>query len=93
MMGVLGWATLRRLLDIRWWAVLALLLAAGFIAGAGWWVMTAGVIGANIGAGWVIISGGPILLMLLVWALAISVYLWSRAGHARKKPVSRPDTG
>ena len=55
--------------------------------------MTAGVIGANIGAGWVIISGGPILLMLLVWALAISVYLWSRAGHARKKPVSRPDTG
>jgi hypothetical protein len=28
---VLGWATLRRLSDMRWWAVLVPLLAAGFI--------------------------------------------------------------
>jgi hypothetical protein len=34
-MVVLGWATLRRLLDVRWWVVLVTLLAAGLIAGAG----------------------------------------------------------
>ncbi len=44
-------AITRRLLDMRWWAVLLPLLAAGFIAGAGWRVMTAGVLGSNIGAG------------------------------------------
>jgi len=62
---VLAWATLRRLLDARWWAVLVPLPAAGFIAGARWRVMTAGVIGSNIGAGFVTIFGGPLVLALL----------------------------
>lgn len=35
----------------RWWSVLAPLAALGVFAGWGWRVMTAGVIGANIGAG------------------------------------------
>jgi hypothetical protein len=80
--AVLIGATLRRRLDIRWWVVLVPLLAAGFIAGAGWRVMTAGVIGANIGAGLVILIGGPVVLGLLIWALAFSVHL-SRSGGAR----------
>jgi hypothetical protein len=87
-MAVLGWATLRRVLEVRWWVVLVALLAAGFIAGAGWRVMTAGVIGANIGAGFVILLGGPIFVALVVWALANSVHLLSRANHART--VSTP---
>ena len=82
MIGVLGWATLRHLLDLRWWAVLAPLLADGFIAGAGWRVMTAGGIGANIGAGFVILFGGPAFFLLLAWALAFSVHLLSRPRHA-----------
>lgn len=39
---VLGWAAVRRVVDIRWWAVLVSLAVAGFIAGAGWRVLTAG---------------------------------------------------
>jgi hypothetical protein len=80
---VLGWAAVRRVVDIRWWAVLGPLAVAGFIAGAGWRVMTAGVIGANIGAAFVVLLGGPIVLVLVVWALAFAAYLLSRTGHAR----------
>ena len=62
------------------------LLAAGFIAGASWRVMTAGVIGANIGAGLVIMLGGPLVLGLVIWALAFSVHL-ARAGGAGTPPA------
>ncbi|MGE5136074.1 MAG: hypothetical protein ACM32E_24580 [Gemmatimonadota bacterium] len=88
--AVLGWAALRRQLAARWWAVLVPLLAAGFIAGAGWRVMTAGVIGANIGAGFVIVFGGPLVLGLVTWALAFSAHL-VRAGGAGTPPA-RPKT-
>jgi hypothetical protein len=80
---VLGWAAVRRVVDIRWWAVLIPLAVAGFIAGAGWRVMTAGVIGANIGAAFVVLLEGPLVLVLVVWALAFAAYLLSRTGHAR----------
>ena len=89
--AVLIGVTLRRRLDVRWWAVLVPLLAAGYIAGAGWRVMTAGVIGANIGAGLVVLAGGPIVLGLLIWALAFSVHL-SRSGGTgtpRASPKTR----
>lgn len=59
------------------------LLAADFIAGAGWRVMTAGVIGANIGAGMVIMIGGPVFAALLVSALAGARYLLAPAHRAR----------
>ncbi len=68
-------AITRRLLDMRWWAVLLPLLAAGFIAGAGWRVMTAGVLGSNIGAGFVALFGGPLAAMLVAWALGYSFHL------------------
>jgi len=72
---VLIWAITRRLLDTRWWAVLLPLLAAGFIAGAGWRVMTAGVLGSNIGAGFVVLFGGPLVAILVAWALGYSFHL------------------
>jgi len=56
-------------------------MAAGFITGAGWRVMTAGVIGANIGAGFVIMVGSPLVTALLVWAVARSIYLVHRLRH------------
>ena len=89
-LAVLVWATARRLFDARWWAVLVPLAAAGFIAGAGWRVMTAGVIGTNIGAGFVILLGGPVVLILVAWALGYSVFL---ARRGRRSPPSSPDVG
>lgn len=77
-MPVLAWATRRRLLDWRWWIVLVQLLAAGFTIAAGWRVMTAGVIGANIGGGLMFIFGGPVVAALLGGALASSVALVKR---------------
>jgi hypothetical protein len=74
---VLAWR--RRQLDPRWWIALAPLLTAGVIVGYGWRVMTAGVIGANIGAGLVVVFCCPLVAVLLVWALAYSVYLWRRS--------------
>lgn len=72
---ILVWFTVRHLFDVRWWTVLGPLMAAGFITGAGWRVMTAGVIGANIGAGFVVLAGTPLIAALLVWAVARSIYL------------------
>ncbi len=50
--------------------------------------MTAGVIGSNIGAGFVIILGGPLVLALLAWALGYSVHLARRGRH--RAPPSAP---
>jgi hypothetical protein len=84
-LAILIWATVRHRLDARWWGVLTPLLAAGFIAGAGWRVMTAGVLGTNIGAGFVVMLGGPVVLLLLAWALGYSLYLaWGRHRPARR---------
>jgi hypothetical protein len=77
------WAMVRRLLDARWWVVLLPLLAAGFIAGAGWRVMTAGVLGSNIGAGFVVLIGWPLVAILVAWALGYSFHL-ARHGQTGK---------
>jgi len=87
--AVPAWATVRRVLDIRCWAVLLPLAAAGFIAGAGWRVMTAGVIGTHIGAGLVVFFGGPVILILLVWALAFAASLLSSAGRPKNRLSTR----
>jgi len=75
---VLVWATRRHRLDVRWWMVLIPLLAAGLIVGFGWRVMTAGVIGANIGAGFAVLLGGPAVAVLLIWAAGYSIRLLHR---------------
>lgn len=62
-------------LDRRWWEVLAPLMVAGVMVGVGWRVLTAGVVGANIGAGLAIIMGGPVVAGLLLWALVRGVWL------------------
>ncbi|MCX5558710.1 hypothetical protein [Streptomyces sp. NBC_00038] len=62
-------------MDKRWWGVLAPLVMAGLLVGMGWRVLTAGVIGANIGAGLVIFFGGPVVAGLLLWALGRGVWL------------------
>lgn len=59
----------------RWWSVLVPLLAAGALAGTGWRVVTAGVIGANIGGGLVLLFVAPIVLGLVVWAAGRASWL------------------
>lgn len=54
--------------DRRWFGPLAAAATVGVIVGFGWRVMTAGVIGANIGAGLMIVFAGPMVLVLLGWA-------------------------
>lgn len=74
-------ASVRHQFDPRWWAVVAPMVAVGVIVGLGWRVMTAGVVGANIGAGFSIMFGGPLVLGLLLWA-----GLWSR--QVRKRVIA-----
>ncbi|MEU5562707.1 hypothetical protein [Micromonospora musae] len=79
-LGALAWlvrATSRRRVDRRWWGVLLPLVGGGILVGFGWQVMTAGGIGANIGAGLTIMFGGPILVVLLVTA---AVMAWRLRG-------------
>jgi hypothetical protein len=78
--AVLARAHRQRRLDRRWWEVLVPLVVAGLLAGAGWRVMTAGVVGGNIGAGIVFVLGGPLLIALLLWSLVRALWL-ARAGR------------
>jgi hypothetical protein len=67
---------------------LALLIVAGIGAGAGYRIVTAGVIGANIGAGLVFVLLGPIVLALLVAAGIVTVR--SRRPDRRNEPRRAP---
>jgi len=72
---LLTWASLRKGMDPRWWSVLGPLLLIGVLVGFGWRVFTAGVIGANIGAGLFTFFAGPVIAVLLAWAVFRSVTL------------------
>ncbi|BCL21114.1 hypothetical protein GCM10017668_29570 [Streptomyces tuirus] len=74
--------SLRGAMDQRWWGVLGPLVALGLMAGVGWRILTAGGIGANIGAGLLIIFGTPIAAGLLLWSLAWAFWLATQGrGH------------
>lgn len=53
--------------------VLACFVGAGALVGLMYRVMTAGVIGANIGAGLALMIGGPLLVALVVTGTALAV--------------------
>ena len=74
---VLALGLYHRQIDRRWLATVVPLCAAGAIVGAGWRVLTAGAIGANIGAGMVLIFGFP-LAGLLVLGAALNWWRESR---------------
>ncbi|MFF4949969.1 hypothetical protein ACWC2K_01420 [Streptomyces chattanoogensis] len=78
---LLARATRRGTLAPHWWQVLTPLVVAGLLAGFGWRVLTAGVIGANIGAGLVALAGAPVLAGLLLWAAGRGLWL-ARPGAA-----------
>jgi hypothetical protein len=59
----------------RWWAVIGPLFLSGAVLGAGERVLTAPVIGANIGAGFVILAGVPVVLASVAWAVSWGIHL------------------
>jgi hypothetical protein len=61
-------ASARRRFDRRWWSVLGPVLVAAMLIGDGWRTLTAGTIGANIGAGLELMIGGPVVAGLLLYA-------------------------
>jgi hypothetical protein len=76
----------RPTLDRAWWAVIAMVGAVGVGIAFTHRLLTAGVDGANIGAGLVIIFGGPVAVVLLVLAVVVARST-SRAGRVR--PMAR----
>ncbi len=78
--GVGAAVLMRGAMDRRWWGVLGPLVVVGLMVGVGWRVLTAGVVGANIGAGMLIIFGTPVAAGLLLWAVGRGVWLATR-GH------------
>lgn len=71
----LTWASVQHSFDLRWWSVLGPLVASAALIGFAWRIFTAQVIGANIGAGCLILFGGPLLLVLLYWAVYSAISL------------------
>ncbi len=78
------WRSARaRPLTGAWKWVVALLMLVGLVVSAGYRVMTAGVGGANIGAGLFLMFGVPACAALLVSAASIAV----RARRSNERPA------
>ncbi|MHC0431712.1 hypothetical protein ACX6XY_16245 [Streptomyces sp. O3] len=76
------WTRIRRL-EPAWWSVLGPLLAVGAVAALGQRVMTAEVIGANIGAGLVVLFGAPVAALVTVLSLGRAAQLARRSRPPR----------
>ncbi|WP_326799925.1 hypothetical protein OG946_34880 [Streptomyces sp. NBC_01808] len=76
-------ATSLEWLDRRWRQVIGPLVLAGIGTGYGWRILTAGGIGANLGAGLVTLFGVPTLVATLVSALVRSILLVRQARRRR----------
>ena len=77
-----AWAARRSTSARRFLPVIAMLTGAGVLAGLTGRMLTDGVIGANIGAGLMVMFGGPTILSLLVFA-AIRLRAIARASLGR----------
>jgi len=61
--------------DPRWWSVVGPLLLLGILLALGWRVLTAGVVGANIGIGLFVFFVGPVILALIGWVIFAAISL------------------
>lgn len=87
---VLGLATRRGQIRPEWcWDVLAPILFAGLIVGAGGRVVTASVDGANIGAGLVLLVGPPLVLIMIVIAVVRTISLLRQGRRTRVQLSSK----
>lgn len=67
--------------DLRWWSVGGPLVAAGAVCGGGWSVITAPVIGANIGGAMAVMFGTPVVVVLVVVAAVNGLRMRRSAGR------------
>jgi hypothetical protein len=77
-----------------WWAVIVTLAAAGSVGAFGWRICTAGVGGANIGAGFAVLLGPPLIAELLAGAVWMAYFAEkasapSRTGAERRRALMR----
>lgn len=63
--------------DLIWWSIVGPLLLLGILLALGWRVFTAGVVGANIGAGLFVFFVGPVVLALAGWVIFRTISLLS----------------
>jgi hypothetical protein len=70
----------RRRVDSRWLGVVMLLMVSGVVLAGMDRIVTAGVVGANIGGGFAIFFGAPTVVAFAVWAV-----LWAR--HILRHPA------
>ncbi|GGL01093.1 hypothetical protein [Mangrovihabitans endophyticus] len=77
-LAALAWATATRAVRRRWWLVAAPAVLAGYVAGACLRVLTAGVLGANIGAGLAVVAGVPAVALLTLWSMVWAAVLATR---------------
>ena len=73
-MGVLGFAVWKSWMRSGWLLVVGCLLAAGFILGASYRMLTGGGVGALIGAPFV----PPVVVIVVVGLLGTAALLWRR---------------
>ncbi len=73
--AAIGWSWRRDPPRPGFLSVLVLLVAVGALLGLAWRVVTAGVIGANIGAGVMLLFAPPAVLVLIAFA---AVAAWRR---------------
>lgn len=83
---LLGRATGARRISPRWWGAWGPAVAAGVVLGLSYRVLTVAVIGANIGAAFAVLVGGPLVVALLLWAAGWTVVMLRR-------PAPGPATG
>jgi len=80
-------AARRRVLDSRWWLVVVLVTMAGVGLAAIERMVTAGVVGANIGGGLALFVGVPVVALALIAALTTSIWIWT---SVRTEPPPPP---
>lgn len=85
--AVLVVAVRSRRIDRRWWSPVIALVLAGIIVGTAARVMTAAVIGANIGGGIMLLFGTPVVLVLVAGGIVRSAQILRTADVSRTVPA------
>ncbi len=78
----LGWASLTGRVTPKWWLVAVPTGCAGYLLAVIERTLTAGVMGANIGAGLAVSIFGPVVVALLLWSLLWALRLCTRPSSA-----------
>ncbi|GIF41649.1 hypothetical protein [Actinoplanes xinjiangensis] len=90
-LALLASGTARRTIASAWWGVALSILAVGFFGGFCWRVWTAGGIGANIGAGFMVLMSPFCIGLGLLPGIVGAVFI-RRARNQRLSSAAAPET-